>query len=392
MRIACVGAGPAGLYVAIAAKLRDPRHEVTVYEKNPQGRTFGWGVTYSDDLLDLMHTVDPVVAAPLADAPGRWRDQEVHVGARRAHLGGYGYAIGRAELLNLLTARGVDLGVDVRHGHPADDNLDADLVVAADGAHSRLRTAHAAEFGTELTDGATTFAWLATPGVFSAFRYAFERTAAGPIWFYSYPYAADRTTFIVECSPQTRTALGLDTMTADEALTALGRIFARHLQGAPLLSPSSDRLPWETFTRVTNLTWHHHNVVLVGDAAHTTHFSIGSGTTLAIGDAVELAQQLATHSRLDDALATYSRRRRAAIAQAQAAACRSARWFEDLPADLDGSIVRFAYALAARRGGYPAWRYQLHLATQVAPLRAARSALTGARVRARASRRTQVAL
>lgn len=390
MRIACVGAGPAGLYLAIAASLADPRHRVRVYEQNPPGYGAGWGVTYSDDLLDLTCRLDPVTGAAMAAAPGRWADQEVRVGARTAHLGGYGYAIGRAELLELLTARAVQLGVEVRYGQGV-EQVDADLVVAADGVRSRVRAAHAEAFGTELAPGGTLFAWLGTPRPPAAFRYAFETTPAGPIWCYAYPYASARGTVIVECAPATLAGLGLDALDTGAALAVLGRIFARHLNGAPLLGPTtnSEPLGWERFTRVTNRVWHHGNVVLVGDAAHTTHFSIGSGTTLAIGDAAELAAQLCAHHRLPDALAGYTRRRQAAVAAAQAAAMRSAAWFEELPTPLDAPIVRFAGDLAGRRGAQPAWRYPVHLATQVPPLRAVRRCLTGARGRVRAQRRTR---
>jgi anthraniloyl-CoA monooxygenase len=394
MRIACVGAGPAALYFAISAKLRDPGQEITVFERNPRGVTYGWGVTFSDDLLDLLYRNDPHSARAIAAAPGAWNDQEVHVDQRRAHLGGYGFAIDRTRLLDVLTERAVGLGVDVRFDQPIRHRAQlafADLVVGADGVHSWVRTLH--PFGTEVLAGANCYLWLGTDRMFPAFRFAFESTPAGWIWFYSYPYDADRTTFIVECSAQTCQGLGLATAGTEQGLRTLQALFARHLGNSRLHAPApGDRtLPWQQFGRLTTTAWHRENTVLIGDAAHTTHFSVGSGTTLAIGDAVALADCLHRHAEVGDALSAYENQRRPVVADVQVAAARSETWFADLAAHVEAPITRFSYELWARRGTDSPWRYRLHLATQVRSLRVIRRSATSARCRWRHQRRLRVA-
>ncbi|MGH3718781.1 MAG: FAD-dependent monooxygenase [Pseudonocardiaceae bacterium] len=397
MKIVCVGGGPAGLYFAISAKLRDRDHDITVIERNPSGVTYGWGVTFSDGLLDCLYRNDPLSARQIFDSPASWGNQEVHVrGMRRAHLGGYGFAIGRKHLLDILVGRALDLGVDIQFQREVRDLSElagADLIIACDGVNSRVRRLHGEHFQTGVDVGQNKYIWLGTHRVFDSFMFAFEETAAGWIWFYSYPFNADTTTFIVECSPETWRGLGFDELGPDESITLLEEIFAHYLDGYPLMNPMRDfgKTPWLEFTRVTNTVWYHDNVVLMGDAAHTTHFSIGSGTTLAMQDAIGLAESLDTHDDLQVALKHYERKRRAEIADSQSAAVSSTEWFENVPSYIDLPITRFAYSLWKRRGNYPLWRYQLHLATQIATLRRLRRSVSALRNGLRSRRRLKLA-
>ncbi|MGH3684869.1 MAG: FAD-dependent monooxygenase [Pseudonocardiaceae bacterium] len=398
MKIVCVGGGPAGLYFAISAKLRNQDHDITVLERNPAGVTYGWGVTFSDPLLDSLYRNDPQSARKIFDRPASWGNQEVHVrGMRRAHLGGYGFAIGRKHLLDILVERALDLGVDIQFQREVRDLSefgDADLIVACDGANSRVRQLHDQHFQVTADAGRNKYIWLGTHRIFDSFMFAFEETAAGWIWFYSYPYNADTTTFIVECSPETWKGLGFDELGHDESLTLLEEIFAHHLDGQPLMNSMRDlgKIPWLNFTRITNTSWHHDNIVLMGDAAHTTHFSIGSGTTLAMQDAIALADSLDAYDDLPVALKNYEQKRRGEIQALQDAAASSTEWFENVPSCIDQQITQFAYSLWKRRGHYPTWRYYLHLATQVTTLRRLRQAISTARNGFRAQQRAKFEL
>ncbi|MGH3752813.1 MAG: FAD-dependent monooxygenase [Pseudonocardiaceae bacterium] len=401
MKIVCVGGGPAGLYFAISAKLRNRDHDITVIERNPAGVTYGWGVTFSDDLLDGLYRNDPESAREIFASPASWGDQEVHVrGTQRAHLGGYGYAIGRKYLLDILVKRALELGVDIQFEREVKDLselADADVIVACDGANSRVRKLHGEHFQTGAEAGRNKYIWLGTHRMFDSFMFAFEETAAGWIWFYSYPFNADTTTFIVECSPETWKGLGLDELGPDESITLLEGIFAHHLDGYPLMNPPPmkaqrdlGKTPWLNFTRITNTVWHHDNIALMGDAAHTTHFSIGSGTTLAMRDAIGLADSLDAHDDLQVALKDYAEKRQAAIADAQSAAVSSTEWFENVPNYIGQPVTQFSYSLWKRRGNYPPWRYQLHLTTQIAMLRGLRRSASATRNALRARRRVKL--
>jgi 2-polyprenyl-6-methoxyphenol hydroxylase-like FAD-dependent oxidoreductase len=376
MRIVCAGGGPAGLYFAVLAKLANPAHEITVLERNPPGVTYGWGVVFWDDLLDDLFRCDPVSARMIWDAAWKWDEYEVRVsGKPTTHVGGYGFSMGRRGLLEILARRATDLGVDIRYEVELtgeSDLPDADLIVACDGARSRLRNRHTGHFGTRVDIGRNRYIWLGTPHVFDTFTFGFERTEAGWIWFHAYPFTDDTSTFIVECQPQTWAALGLDRADAEEGCARLADIFAKHLDGQPLVDHRATvgSTGWLNFRRITNERWHSGNVVLMGDAAHTTHFAIGSGTKLAMQDAITLSEALATGDPLPAALEAYERRRKTGLAPLQRAAKASSEWFERLPEYVGRPASQFAFALFDRRGDFPAWRYALHVATQPRPLRA----------------------
>ncbi|MGH3932014.1 MAG: FAD-dependent monooxygenase [Pseudonocardiaceae bacterium] len=402
MNIVCVGGGPAGLYFAISAKLRNREHDVTVIERNPAGVTYGWGVTFSDALLDSLYRNDPESGREINAQPASWDNQEVRIrGGKPTHLGGYGFAVGRKLLIDILVKRARALGVDVQFEREIEDLSEleqTDLIIACDGANSRVRARHADHFGTGAEVGANKYIWLGTHRVFDSFIFAFEETAAGWIWCYAYRFNADMTTFIVECPMQTWEGLGFDRLGPEDSLALLEYIFQRQLDGHRLISPHNltrvrdvSRAPWLNFTRITNMAWYHHNVVLMGDAAHTTHFSIGSGTTLAMQDAIALADNMEKYDDLPTALRSYQRERCAAVRDAQGAALNSATWFESVPRHIDQEPIQFAYDLWKRRGRYPLWRYQLHLATQFTTLRRLRCALSAVRREQRDRRRLRLA-
>ncbi|MFD8307681.1 FAD-dependent monooxygenase [Streptomyces sp. NPDC059690] len=336
VKVACIGGGPAGLYLSILLKRQDPSHDITVHERDPEGSTYGWGVTYWRGLLDKLHEHDPESACALERASVRWNAGVAHVGdLTTRHGGDEGFGIGRHRLLEILAARARSLGVRLEFEHEiTDGNLPAaDLVVAGDGVNSALRTRHADHFGSEVSAGRNPYIWLGTTKVFDAFTFAFVETGHGWIWCYGYPFGPERSTCVVECAPRTLTGLGLDGANEADGLALLEKLFAGVLDGHPLIGRSSadGSAQWLNFRTLTNRTWSRDNLVLIGDAAHTTHYSIGAGTTLALEDAIALAGALCEQPALPQALATYELQRKAELLSIQSAARYSARWYENLP-------------------------------------------------------------
>ncbi|CAM5628039.1 FAD-binding monooxygenase OS=Streptomyces aurantiogriseus OX=66870 GN=GCM10010251_73740 PE=4 SV=1 [Streptomyces aurantiogriseus] len=248
--------------------------------------------------------------------------------------GDEGHGIGRHKLLEILADRARALGVRLEFEHEitAEDPPEADLLVAADGVHSALRTHHAGHFGAELTAGRNPYIWLGTTKVFDSFTFAFVETEHGWIWCYGYPFSSERSTCVIECPPETWTGLGLDRASEADGLAHLEKLFAHILDGHELIGRASSdgSAPWLTFRTLTNHTWYRDNLVLLGDAAHTTHYSIGAGTTLALEDAFALADALRTCADLPQALARYERERKSALLSLQSAARYSAQWYENL--------------------------------------------------------------
>ncbi len=340
MKVACVGGGPAGLYLSILLKRQDPSHDITVHERDPEGSTYGWGVTYWRGLLDKLHAHDPESARAIEEASVTWNQGEARVRdlvTRRPSDQGFG--IGRHRLLEILAARARSLGVRLEYEHEiTHGNVPAaDLVVAGDGVRSTLRTGWADHFGARTEDGRNHYIWLGTSKVFDSFTFAFVETGHGWIWCYGYAFSPERSTVVVECAPPTWTGLGLDTAKEADGLALLEKLFAGILDGHPLIgrSTGSGSAQWLNFRTLTNRTWHRDNLVLLGDAAHTTHYSIGAGTTLALEDAIALADALRAHGELPVALGRYERQRKSELLAAQSAARYSAQWYENLPRYID---------------------------------------------------------
>ncbi|MEU6659085.1 FAD-dependent monooxygenase [Streptomyces sp. NPDC046821] len=339
MKVVCVGGGPAALYFSILLKLRNGSHDVTVHERNAAGSTYGWGVTYWPDMLERLRGHDPESASAIRESSLCWRDGVAHVGERTTtHEGDEGFAIGRHRLLDILARRAESLGVGIEYGREIGEREQlsgADLIVAGDGANSRLRERHRDHFGTRVAQGRNPYLWLGTTKVFTSFTFAFKETPHGWIWCYAYGYSGEHSTCVVECSQETWQGLELDRLPQADALRRLEEIFASLLDGHALIGRNDldGPAPWQTFRTLTNQSWSHGNLVLLGDAAHTTHYSIGAGTTLAMQDAMTLASAVAgaDPTSLQPALARYERTRRSELLSVQSAARHSAQWYENLP-------------------------------------------------------------
>ncbi len=356
MRIAVLGGGPAGLYFAISAKLRDPAHTVTVYERNRPNDTFGWGVVLSDETLGTLAANDAPSAEAIRASFAWWDDVAVVKDGVRTVSTGHGFCgIGRRRLLMLLQARarevGVELSFETEVASPAELAAGHDLLVAADGLNSRTRRDFADAFRPVETMARNRFTWLGTRARFEeAFTFIFERTPHGWVWAHAYQFDPETATFIVECSAATWEAAGFGAMTEAESTAACEAIFAKHLGGEPLLSnaPHLKGSAWRVFPRVLCERWSHENIVLMGDAAATAHFSIGSGTKLALESAIELADAITEETGLGAAFARYEDRRRVEVLRLQSAARNSLEWFEDVERYLPMEPVQFAYALLTR--------------------------------------------
>ena len=357
MKVLCLGGGPAGLYFAISMKLRDPSHEVVVLERNRASDTFGWGVVLSDDALGRMERNDPTSTQAIREHFAYWDDIAVVHRGHRIVSGGHGFAgIGRKRLLVILQERARELGVEVRFEtefkSAEEYRRDHDLVVAADGINSAVRREYAQVFKPDIDLRKCKFIWLGTHQKFDdAFTFIFEDTPHGWVWAHAYQFDPETATFIVECAPGTWDRWGFERMEKEEIVATCERIFERHMDGHALMSNAvhlRGSAVWMQFPRVVCETWHHENVVLMGDAAATGHFSIGSGTRLAIDSAIALADFLHSEPSMERAFERYQEERRVEVLRLQSAARNSLEWFEEVERYLDMPPVQFAYSLLTR--------------------------------------------
>ena len=330
MKIVCVGGGPAGLYFALLMKKADPSHDITVLERNRADDTFGFGVVFSDATLENFAQADPDTHRQITDAFFHWQDIDTHYQGEVLTSAGHGFAgMSRQVLLDILRRRGEALGVAYRFETEVDDVAryeDADLVLAADGVNSAIRNRYAEHFQPEIDVRPNKFVWLGTTFPFSAFTFYFREDEHGLWRVHAYRYNATHSTFIVETTEEAWLRAGLATATEDETVSFCERLFERELAGHALLK---NRSLWRSFPTVRNRRWFWRNVVLIGDAAHTAHFSIGSGTKLAMEDAIALAEALKTRRDVAAALVAYDEERRRAVESTQRAAQVSLEWFEN---------------------------------------------------------------
>lgn len=368
MKIVCIGGGPAGLYFGLLMKLGDPRHEVTVVERNRPYDTFGWGVVFSDATLANLKEADPVSAAQVSAAFNHWDDIEIHYKDRSLRSSGHGFiGIGRKKLLNILQARCEELNVrlvfetDVTDDQALAEKYQADLVIASDGLNSRVRTRYADVFKPDIDTRLCRFVWLGTKQTFDAFTFAFVQTEHGWFQAHAYQFEAGMSTFIVETLDQTWKSAGLDSMSQEEGIAYCEKLFAPWLDGNSLISNATHlrgAAIWIRFPRVICHTWVHEQtlsdgrrvpIVLMGDAAHTAHFSIGSGTKLALEDSIELCRSISGHNNdLQAGLRHYQEVRSVEVLKIQNAARNSTEWFENVQRYANFEPEQFAYSLLTR--------------------------------------------
>lgn len=359
MRVAVIGGGPGGLYFAALMKQLEPGHEITVWERNAPDDTFGFGVVFSDETLGGIENADPVIAERMGEQFARWTDIDIVFGGTTHTIGGQGFAaMGRKELLQLLQQRCLELGVTILFRTPAPDAetlmAEYDLVLAADGVNSQVRGQFADRFGPNLDRRVSKYMWLGTDRVFEAFTFAVVHTPHGIMQLHGYPYSDQGSTFLIEMHEDVWRSAGLDATEGEifppgvsdqYSVDRLRGFFSEVLDGHDVLTNNSK---WLNFTTVKNEHWHHENLVILGDAAHTAHFSIGSGTKLAMEDALALAACLHEHPALDAALDAYESERRPVVASTQRAAQASLEWFERIGQYAGQDPLQFSFNLLTR--------------------------------------------
>ena len=353
MRIGIIGGGPAGLYFALLMKQQHPADEIRVYEQNPAGATYGWGVVFSDRALSFLQEADPGSYADIERGLETWDDQVIVHRGQPVRVDGIGFSgIARIELLRVLQVhcrrRGVELAFRTRVADPAFLMSSCDLLVGADGVNSVVREAYREHFQPAVELLANKYIWYGTPRLFDALTLTFRENAAGAFVAHHYRYGPNGSTFIVECDGDTWARAGLASKSEDESRRYCEELFREELGGRPLLT---NRSAWISFRVVTNRRWSHANAVLIGDALRTVHFSLGSGTRMALGDAIALARAFARHGQdVPAALRAFEAAHRPGVERFLEVARRSFRWYERFRDKLHLDPLPFAYDYVMRSG------------------------------------------
>jgi anthraniloyl-CoA monooxygenase len=352
MKINIIGAGPAGLYFGILMKKADASHQVRISERNGPDDTFGWGVVFSGKTLANLRAADDVSHAEITKQFEAWDNVDVvHRDAKISIHGNSFSGIARLQLLKILQRRAEQLGVEIEFHSEIQDveslRNDSDLLLAADGVNSTVRLRYTEQFQPELDVRANRYIWYGTHQLFHGLTLTFRENSAGVFAAHSYKFSPTTSTFIVECDPESWSKAGFEQMSSEETLDYVGEVFAHDLKGHKLLSNNSK---WINFLLVKNRKWFFENVVLIGDALHTAHFSIGSGTKLAMEDAIALAESFQKNGNVRDALVDFEKTRRPVIEDYQAAAFESMRWFENAGEYMNLSPIELAYVLMTRSG------------------------------------------
>jgi 2-polyprenyl-6-methoxyphenol hydroxylase-like FAD-dependent oxidoreductase len=351
LRIAVIGGGPGGLYFAYLWKRRHLDAEVDLFEQNPAGATWGFGVVFSDQALEFLRADDPDTVDAIAPRMESWKNITLHLRDESVEIDGVGFSsIGRLELLKLVQARAREAGV-AAHYETTVESVDQfgkyDLVVAADGLNSLVRRSFEQEFGASVTSSTNKFAWYGTTKTFATLSQTFVRTERGSFNAHHYRYSPHMSTFLVECDMATWNACGFADKTIEESQAICERVFAKTLDGHRLISNKS---VWRNFPWIWNERWSHRNMVLIGDALHSAHFSIGSGTRLAIEDAIALVKALESEADTTAALARYEGERKPIVKKLVTAARTSADWYENFPGHMKLDLMDFAYSYITRSG------------------------------------------
>jgi len=352
MKINIIGGGPAGMYFAILMKKANASHDITVYERNGPDDTFGWGVVFSGKTLANLRAADEESHAAITRAFAAWDNVDVVHGEEKISIHGNSFSgIARLQLLKILQQRCQELGVEVkfRTEIPEMETLrnSCDLLVAADGVNSTARKQYSDQFRPSLDIRPNRYIWYGTHKLFHGLTLTFRENEAGVFAAHSYKFNQTTSTFIIECDPETWNAAGFSAMSETATRAYLERVFAADLQGEPLLSNNSK---WINFLLVKNEKWFFENAVMIGDALHTAHFSIGSGTKLALEDAIALFECFQDTGTIGEALARFESTRKPVIEAYQAAASDSMRWFENAREYMHLSAIELAFALMTRSG------------------------------------------
>ncbi|MGA2995891.1 FAD-dependent monooxygenase [Bradyrhizobium sp.] len=350
MRIAVIGGGPGGLYFSYLWKKRHPDAHLDLFEQNPAGATWGFGVVFSEQALEFLRADDPDTVDAIAPRMESWKNITLNLRGESAEIDGVGFSsIGRLDLLQILQARATSTGVALHFETQASlDQLSGyDLIVAADGLNSTVRRAFEGDFGTSLSYSANKFAWYGTTKRFETLSQTFVATDLGSFNAHHYRYASGMSTFLVECDLPTWQSYGFADKTVEESKSICEQVFAKTLDGHELISNKS---VWRNFPWVWNEHWFFKNVVLIGDALHSAHFSIGSGTRLAIEDAIALTKALEAEHTLGDALARYQSERQPIVKKLVTAARTSADWYAKFPEHMKLDLMDFAYSYITRSG------------------------------------------